>query len=146
MTTIAYREGVLAADSQVNCGGGRCGSVVKAWKTDDGSLWAFSGRASLQEGCQKWSLGQRQGDPPQIEDSTLVCITPDGRVREWCGKGWLQSQAEFFAWGSGGEYAMGAMAMGASAEQAVVAAIRFDTSSGGDLTVLSLDPLPEQPR
>lgn len=38
--------------------------------------------------------------------------------------------------GSGGEFASGAMAMGATAAEAVRIAMKFDTKTGGEITVL----------
>jgi len=42
----------------------------------------------------------------------------------------------FFAMGSGKEFALGAMGQGASAEQAVDVAMRFDPGTGGEIMVL----------
>jgi len=47
-------------------------------------------------------------------------------------------RAPFYALGSGYQVAMGAMEFGATAEEAVRAAIKWDTGSGGDVTVLRL--------
>lgn len=44
----------------------------------------------------------------------------------------------FYAIGSGGPYAMGAMAMGATPEEAVAIAARFDPNTGGEVEVLNL--------
>lgn len=45
---------------------------------------------------------------------------------------------EYFAIGSGGPYAMGAMAMGATPEEAVAIAARFDPNTGGAVEVMQL--------
>lgn len=45
---------------------------------------------------------------------------------------------QFFAIGSGGPYALGAMAMGASPEEAVAIASRFDPATGPEIEVLQL--------
>lgn len=45
----------------------------------------------------------------------------------------------FYAVGSGGPYALGAMAMGASPEEAVAIAARFDPGTGGEVEVLKLE-------
>lgn len=47
-------------------------------------------------------------------------------------------EAPYHVIGSGAEYAIGAMAVGASPEQAVVAAIENDQWSGGHVTILHL--------
>lgn len=45
---------------------------------------------------------------------------------------------QFYAIGSGGPYALGAMAMGASPEEAVAIASRFDPGTGSEIEVLQL--------
>lgn len=45
---------------------------------------------------------------------------------------------QFYAVGSGAPYALGAMAMGASPEEAVAIAARFDPNTGGELEVFNL--------
>lgn len=45
---------------------------------------------------------------------------------------------QFFAIGSGGPYALGAMAMGATPEEAVAIASRFDPATGPEIEVLQL--------
>lgn len=45
---------------------------------------------------------------------------------------------QFYAIGSGGPYAMGAMAMGATPEEAVAVAARFDPNTGGEIEALTL--------
>jgi len=45
---------------------------------------------------------------------------------------------EYFAIGSGGPYAMGALAMGATPEEAVAIATRFDPSTGGEVEAMYL--------
>lgn len=45
---------------------------------------------------------------------------------------------QFYAVGSGAPYALGAMAMGASPEEAVAIAARFDPNTGGEVEVLKL--------
>lgn len=49
-----------------------------------------------------------------------------------------QIKDEFFAIGSGAPYAIGAMAMGATPEQAVALASRFDPATGGEIEVIPL--------
>ena len=41
----------------------------------------------------------------------------------------------YFAWGSGAKYALGAMAKGASAEEAINIACQFDPYSGNGVTL-----------
>jgi len=140
MTTIAYRDGIMASDTLVTGGPNRCGEMQKSGRTADGYLWAVAGSMCLVEVFRAWAE-RREGDPYKIEDrdSNFILITPQGKVREWWGNGWCESEAEFYAWGSGDSVALGAMAVGASAVEAVAAASRIDKSTGGKMTVSSID-------
>lgn len=133
MTTIAYRDGVLAADTQVNSGNGcRAGTIAKIGQTKDGCLWAFSGNAQMMAACVGWTE-ERKDDPPKDIEGVFVLIAPDGTYREWWGSGWLQVNDPQPAWGSGERIARGAMFAGADAETAVRAAIALDPESGGQV-------------
>ena len=138
MTTIAYRDGVLAADTQINSGNGnRAGHIRKIGRTADGWLWGFTGSTEHMADCAEWAEG-REGKPPAIE-GCFILISPDGRHKEWWGKGWIAAEDPQAAWGSGEKIARGAMHAGASASEAVQAAIALDTDSGGTVTVLRVE-------
>jgi hypothetical protein len=137
MTTIAYRDGVLAADTQVNgCNNCPVGSLAKIGATADGHWWAFTGEAQQQEAAVRWAGGPRDGDPPKTEEGCLILISPSGAVREWWGNGWLQCAAKMHAWGSGERMARAAMMAGADPEHAIAIASLLDNDTGGEITVL----------
>ena len=140
MTTIAYRDGIMVSDTLLSSGPNRCGEIQKSGRTVDGYLWAVAGSACLIADFRDWAE-RRDGNPYEITDreSNFILITPQGKVREWWGSGWCQTDGEFFAWGSGDSVALGAMAVGASAVEAVAAAFRIDKSTGGKMTVSSID-------
>lgn len=142
MTTIAYREGVLAADSQVNSGNGaRSGIFRKIGMTHDGWLWGFSGSLHRQADCVAWAEASRDGKPPEWDgdDGVFILVSPAGAVKEWWGKGWIAWEVQpYHAWGSGERIALGAMHAGATAQAAVEASIAIDTESGGAVLALSL--------
>lgn len=141
MTTIAFRDGILAADTLVTIGTVRGGKSIKIGRTADGFRWGVTGSMQAIQSYRKWAEA-RQGDPPKFEHTTFILVDPDGNVTDWYGEGWCEVDALFSAWGSGDELATGAMAAGASAEQAIEIAIRFNTESGGEITVLpALDAL-----
>ena len=52
--------------------------------------------------------------------------------------GWIVERGPYFAMGSGRDFALGAMAAGASAEEAVRAAIAHDVYSGGEVVTLRI--------
>lgn len=138
MTTIAYRDGVLAADTRVtSCNNCAAGYVQKIGRLPDGALWGFTGALQVMEACVAWA-DERKGDPPAMDEGCFILISPDGLVRQWWGKGWIQSTSDAFAWGSGERPARAAMMAGAGVGRAVEIAAALDDDTGGDITVLSL--------
>lgn len=144
MTTIAYRSGVLAADTQVTDSADFVGGHVhKVGKTKDGCLWGFTGSTPMMAKCAAWANGDRQDDPPKIDASVLVMVSPDGALREWYGDGWVEGvTAPFHTWGAGRKFAMGAMHAGATASAAVAAAIAYDIYTGGEVIAVRLGDAP----
>lgn len=141
MTTIAYRDGVLAADSQVtSINNAPAGSVKKIGALRSGAWWAFSGPLQYAEAYVEWANGDQRAAPPVREDGVFILFLPDGRVREWWGDGWLEMQAEQFAWGSGERIAAAAMMAGADPEKAVEIAAVLDPDTGGAVSVLRRMP------
>ena len=139
MTTIAYRDGVLATDSLVSSGNERAGYTPKAGRKGR-LLFAGSGSSGLIRRFAAWLMAGAQGDPPALKEGEhtagVYVFLPDDRV-VWfyeCGHECLSTP--FWAAGSGGHFAKGAMAMGAIAEEAVRIAIQHDTGSGGDICIL----------
>lgn len=145
MTTLVYANGQLSSDSQVTEDNTVVGWIKKIGKTADGHLYGTTGRADSIEIFAKW-CETREGDPPNDPDekgenqSTRVLITPDGRVREWEKFGWSECVAPFFAWGSGANIARGALAAGATIEQAIEVACTYDVYSGGEVQSVRLGP------
>lgn len=66
----------------------------------------------------------------ELHPSGIYLYAPSGKR--------YQIKDEFFAIGSGAPYAIGAMAMGATPEQAVALASRFDPATGGEIEVIPL--------
>jgi ATP-dependent protease HslVU (ClpYQ) peptidase subunit len=146
MTTIAYRDGVLAADTQVTCGGTVDGWTRKAFRKGR-LLYAVSGGTGLANAFRSWVEGGMIGEAPSLKgadddkDSAHGFLFPGGNRVVWrYNDVWTSHKAPFFAAGSGSEIALGAMLAGATAEQAVRAAAERDTSTGGEITVLHLEP------
>jgi ATP-dependent protease HslVU (ClpYQ) peptidase subunit len=76
-------------------------------------------------------------DLPEAPDAfTAIVMEKDGKVRTYDGKGgWLNVDAPYAAFGSGSEYAIGALDMGATAETAVRIASGRDLQTGGVIQV-----------
>lgn len=142
MTTIAWDGKTLAADSQVSRHGNDVARTVKVQKIGR-LLVGACGTTSLNQRFVGWLSGGMQGPPPSlaIGDSKgcVIAIMPNGAIVEWNGDHPPDMvRARFAAWGSGSDVALGAMAFGASAEQAVAAAATLDHATGGPITTLSV--------
>lgn len=139
MTTIAYRDGVLAADTLHTWNGTRDLIEAKAWRIGR-VLAAASGPTSLIVKFRDWVKAGMSGDSPfhgpegngnglVVSSAGVVCFDRHGA---W------PVRKDYYTLGSGSDLATGALAMGADAEKAVRVAIEFDTATGGDVTVLRL--------
>lgn len=139
MTVIAYRDGVLAADSLVSEPSGNItGKMDKIGRTGE-LRWGRCGDTGGSEKLFDWFFGGRAGEQPKPPDGgTLIVIyDQDGEIRIFTGGvDWAAPQADFHAWGSGADHARGAMKMGASAVQAVEAACELEVWCGPPIKVV----------
>lgn len=153
MTTIAYRDGIMAADTLCSGSSTRWGEVEKL-RAAAGCIGGAAGPAPAVEAFCYWIENELVAGvlhapyfTTEVEGSVDgLLVTPSGVIWNWCGKGRLfRLNAPFTAVGSGAQIAMGAMAMGASAEKAVEIASRFDVYTGGRITTLALEQ-PSRPK
>lgn len=139
MTTIAVRAGVMACDSRAD--GEYAMTVDKIVRLPDGGVAGGAGNASALSVALDWLQGGEQGDPPAIDDECFILILrPDGSIwKAECRFPAFRLLDKFAATGSGSQFAIAAMAMGASAEQAVRIAAKFDTGTGGPVRTLAIE-------
>lgn len=149
MTTLAYRAGVMAADSKTSAGETNYARATKIHKLSDGSLVGFTGRSTA---CQRMLDIMKQEtivDGGLSHDMFTECRGAAGLyVDADSGKvfyleggkrsGYTELEGEFFAEGSGFIVALAAMKAGASAKKAVEIACDLDNNSGGPVTTLAL--------
>lgn len=131
MTTIAWDGKTIAADSRGTRGGEIVqGSVTKLIPLPDDGVFAFCG--SIAEAWEVLESILEDTKTPRAANLTALKITPKGHVYVYEGHGaWFKDSGRIGAWGSGGEYALGAMMVGATAVEAVKAACKLDSGSGG---------------
>jgi ATP-dependent protease HslVU (ClpYQ) peptidase subunit len=135
MTTVCYRDGILAVDSMVTSGDCLVGTSEKAKMMPDGSFVAHGGILADAELVFAWiAEGEDAKDKPSVDPDQFeaVRVYPNGRIVWYSGKLTRFEYTEhrgFFAFGSGERFALGAMAAGASAEEACRIACEFDTTS-----------------
>lgn len=149
MTTVVYSGGVIASDSLATAGDKRFGYVEKIFCAELLSKRMAFGCAGY---CQdialfrKWvENGMKEDEKPHIRDNfTAIKLErhlPEKRFHlQHCDNqlDFYDCQSLFhyrdedsFAIGSGANVALGALAMGATAKEAVSAACMIDTGSGG---------------
>lgn len=130
MTTIAFRDGVLAADRQATSGG----TVTKCTKLFrvDGYAIGVSGHLSYGIAFKNWFKGDRLGDCPLDEHTyALIMDIQTGYCEQWESPGTgIPVEDDFAAIGSGSCYAYGAMEMGADARTAIKVAAKWDSGTG----------------
>lgn len=141
MTTIVYRDGVLAADTGMCIGGVRVGFICKIARSKAGDLAGAAGAATYNAAFLKWFVAGEQGDPPEAKrcDDSLdrgAIFRSDGTIQIFEPDGSFGMRAPYYALGCGRNEAMGAMFMGADAVQAVKAAMASDIGTFGDVDSL----------
>ena len=154
MTSIAYRDGILAADSQTTveseAGGARRFRCEKLYRktTKEGAeaIIATAGESAPALVFLDW-YGTGKRPPPRLlegnADFTCLVLRRDGlwEYDAWCrGDKVLEP---FYAIGSGAKAALGAMHMGASAEEAVRVACLIDPYSAPPIVTMSLSKDPQ---
>lgn len=151
MTTIAYRDGIIAADSRLTVdhgSGTRKHTCKKLFRKRVGEgkkahdvIIATAGESSPGMVFVDW-YGSGKPVPDLFlhlgGDFLCLVLTPDGLFEYdvYC-RGELIEE-EFYAVGSGGGYALAAMHCGKSAVEAVRVAARIDSFTGGRIVHESL--------
>lgn len=140
MTTIAYRNGIMAADGRETIAENakddgyivrdNCKKIVRM---KDGSL--FAGRGVSEDITRVQSALEADKRKMPKGDCTCLWIKPDGSVFLYEGRRFTQVEnMPYHAIGSGARYALVAMDAGADAQSAVKFAFR-DVWSGGEIQV-----------
>ena len=143
MTVIVWDGKTLAADKQATNSGLKM--TCTKLRRVNGCLIGVSGDFDLAQTTVKWFADGADPEKfPKHQETDdkwvgLVCITPDKRVLKYERSPYPMeyTEMEFFAVGSGRDYALGALAMGADAVTAVEVASRFDNGCGLGVDVLT---------
>lgn len=137
MTTIAYKDGVIAADEAETRNGTFAIQCVKLRQLRFGPM---KGCIVGEHGDGPTSMAiikELSSNKPKMkhiekpdEKTEVVVMWQDGRVEEY-GVDLMPypMTSPFMAWGSGAEFALGAMAMGATAVEAVKVAAKLDINT-----------------
>lgn len=141
MTTIAYRDGILAADTR-SCMGDWVGreNVQKLHRLKDGKVAGITG--DLVKGFHfiKWLQGSIVQRPDLGDSTRVIVLNHDKSLTIYESVGEYDSSPDFAAWGSGMPPALAALYCGKTAAEAVEIAARIDPWTGGDLVVMRCEP------
>jgi hypothetical protein len=141
LTTIAYRDGTISADTRISYSSFRNGSRDKLALTKH-YIVALAGSTCFRGPLEQWA---NEGCPEDAVPDCLLendgefqamLVDPDGNVF-FVERGFLVPVlADYAAIGSGAYFAYGAMAHGANAAEAVAAAALHDHHTGGNIQSL----------
>ena len=145
MTTIAWRDDLMAADSQSEMGGIKSRNETKLHRVRDALIGisgeAFSGDLFLQwysDGAKPLRLTELPDIDKEDEFDALV-LTRKGVFVAGRYFNLIRVNDPFIAIGSGAMAAMAAMYCGKNAIQAVQIASRCDTDTGGTVRHMRLE-------
>lgn len=141
MTTICFRDGIMAADSRAYGGHSTpIGFKCKLYTNRHGSWIGVSTNCpGLSEQIGRWFEDDKNPDwepPLGGEDSLdMLEVTRDGQVFIYSNstKPAGPLEGDYFAVGSGANFAYGALVVGAGAAEAVSVAARCDPWTGGEI-------------
>lgn len=144
MTTIAYKNGVLAADKQAQWGS-FAHPVTKIRRMKDGSVAGGSGELTFVLQMFEWlDAGAEPGTFPKDQRDKddwqpILVVRPTGQILLYERTPYpVVSEGPMFAIGSGRDYALMAMHLGKSAPEAVELASRFDRGTGSQVDTLTI--------
>ena len=136
MTTVAYRDGVLCADSMATDDSGAVFVRKSVW-LPNGDAAAGAGDLNEVMAAISWLAGGGKGDAPSIGNSCIL-FTDKGELF-MASTGWPGAPVKgYCAIGSGAQGAMVAMKLGKSAQAAIDAVMGVDTCTGGDIDVYEI--------
>lgn len=146
MTTIAYRDGVMASDSGSWMGDAAFPWARKLARGADGTLYGVAGDAAACQAFLEWVDAGCNGPRPPAEkedegrSSYIVLVAPlSGPLRILTYSGHESYDAPYLAIGGGNVGALCAMHAGASAVSAIEAAIAHAPSAIGSVQSISFE-------
>lgn len=141
MTTIAFKDGVLASDTLSVYGGNAKESfnAQKIMRGKNGALLAMCGDfGPVHSFATALAKGVTNQAPLPKDCGRVVEIRRTGKIIVHEGGGSYPLRERSFSYGSGSDAARGAMLAGASAARAVRIASKVDINTGGRVRILAL--------
>ena len=141
MTTIAYKDGVIAYDSRQTRNGAIVSDDAPKCQVVDEVSFFLSGAVCDEKALIAAYFGTPSSVPVEcsgyvVDGGNLMMVGHDDKTGIWKQELDLSNPD---AIGSGAAYALAAMDMGASAEDAVRAAMKRDIYTGGKIRTLQVE-------
>lgn len=135
MTTIAYKDGWIAADSCCTIGNYTSNSK-KLYIIPDVGVVGFAGAGNAMFKIADWWLEGCQGDAPTVdndkgESCIGILVSRKGVFCLFDGIHPMEIDDPWFAIGSGSDFAISALSLGKNPKEAVEHAMQFDVGTGG---------------
>ncbi|UFQ02245.1 Ntn hydrolase family protein [Pseudomonas fitomaticsae] len=142
MTTIAYKDGVIAYDSRQTRDGAIVSDDCSKCAVVDGVSFLLAGAVCDEKALIAAYFGTSSPVPVEcsgyvVDGGKLLMVGHDDKTGIWKQE---LDPSNPDAIGSGAPYALAAMDMGASAEGAVRAAMKRDIYTGGKVRTLTIAP------
>ena len=142
MTTIAYKDGVIAYDGRQTRNDRIVSDSAPKCQVVDGVSFFLSGAVCDEKALIAAYFGTPSAVPVEcsgyvVDGGKLLMVGHDDKTGIWKQELELSNPD---AIGSGAAYALAAMDMGASAEGAVRAAMKRDIYTGGMVRMVIIDP------
>lgn len=136
MTTIVCNREMMCADKQATH---TANFITTKLYRIGGSIFGCAGESGLGRKFLAWKRG---GDKPELDSESQFSaleLTHDGVIQLYdCHLEPYAVENDCYAIGSGGEFALGAMSMGASLEDAIKIAAKWDSYTGSEIQVMRL--------
>jgi ATP-dependent protease HslVU (ClpYQ) peptidase subunit len=138
VTTVVYRDGVMAGDGRETIDQGGSSMILrddcpKVYRLKDGRVF---GAAHGSEAIERMLRALNEGQDihkltPHLEDVVAIVVDKKGRIMVSEGIIWVRVRVPFYTIGSGSMFAFPALKAGVSAIEAVRIACECDPFSGG---------------
>lgn len=138
MTTLAYKDGVLAADTKIT-GGSMTFYGPKMVRLPDGGMAACAGEAPAMTAFLEWVGKGQKGKRPAVSDIDAIIIKADGSCWSVTNKWPPVRITDALAAGSGAQAALAGMYLGLTAKEAVELACKIDPDSGGEVQTMEVE-------
>jgi ATP-dependent protease HslVU (ClpYQ) peptidase subunit len=144
MTTIVYKNGILAADTQVTYQDNKCFGFTKKIQETKDFVFGCAGTVATCYEFKKFLEGKEFNKDIFSKDefrSDFIVINKNTKKISFYDHNLVEESitGDYFSIGSGCQYAYGALAMGASSKKAVLIASKFDYRTNDKIDFFDLN-------